>query len=191
MGEKMLKKVALFVVVFAVPMVLAQETAPSKHAFVGAETCKMCHHTDKQGKQYDIWKASAHAKAFETLKTAEADSIAKAKGFTTKAVETEACLKCHVSGYNVDASLKGDKFKMEDGVQCETCHGAGADYKSLKVMKDKKLAEENGLKFYDTEEARVALCKSCHNSDSPTFDPNKADFTAMWDKIKHTIPASK
>lgn len=187
----MLKKVALFVMVFAVPMVLAQETAPKKHMYVGAELCKMCHHTEKQGKQYEIWKASAHAKAYEALETAEADSIAKAKGFTTKAVKTEACLKCHVSGYNVDASLIGKRFKIEDGVQCETCHGPGGDYKSLKIMKDKKLAEENGLKFYDTEEARVALCKTCHNSDSPTFDVKKADFAAMWNKIKHTIPTSK
>ncbi len=188
----MLKKIVLFVILFAAPMILAQGTeTPKAHAFVGAQTCKLCHHSDKQGKQYDIWKASAHAKAYETLKTAEADSIAKAKGFSTKAVETEDCLKCHVSGYNVDASLKEKKFNMEDGVQCETCHGAGADYKSLKVMKDEKLAEENGLKFFPTEEARVALCKSCHNSDSPTFDATKADFTVMWDKIKHDIPASK
>ena len=80
---------------------------------------------------------------------------------------------------------------MEDGVQCETCHGAGADYKSLKVMKDEKLAMENGLKFYKTDEERVALCKTCHNSESPTFDAKTADFAEMWNKIKHTVPASK
>ena len=184
----MLNKIALFVILFAAPIILAQET---QHAFVGAETCGMCHKTEKQGKQLDIWKASPHAKAFETLKTEKADKIAAEKGFTTKAAETEACLKCHVTGYNVDASLKGSKFKMEDGVQCETCHGAGADYKSLKIMKDKKLAMDNGLKFYSTEEERVALCKGCHNSDSPTFDAAKTDFAAMWEKIKHTIPGSK
>lgn len=188
----MLKKIALFVVFFSAPIIIAQGTeAPKTHAFVGAETCKMCHHTDKQGKQYDIWKASAHANAYETLKTEKADKMAAEKGFKTKAAETEACLKCHVSGYNVDASLKEKKFKMEDGVQCETCHGAGADYKSLKVMKDEKLAEENGLRFFKTDEERVALCKECHNSESPTFDAAKADFAEMWNKIKHTIPASK
>jgi Cytochrome c554 and c-prime len=186
----MLKKIALLIVVFTTPLILAQGTsAPTKHAYVGAAVCGMCHHTEKQGKQLDIWKASAHAKAYETLKTAEADSIAKAKGLTTKAVESEACLKCHVSGYNVDASLKGDKFKMEDGVQCETCHGPGGDYKTLKVMKSKDDAIANGLLFYNTEADRVALCKDCHNSESPTFNEKTANFTEMWDKIKHTIPA--
>ena len=185
----MFKKIVILIVLFLVPAILAQET-DIKHAFVGAETCSMCHKTEKHGKQFDIWKASVHSKAYETLKTAEADSIAKAKGLSTNAILSEACLKCHVSGYNINASLKTAKFKMEDGVQCETCHGAGADYKSLKVMKDIKVAEKNGLRVFKTDEERVALCKECHNSESPTFDSSKSDFSEMWNKIKHDIPPS-
>ncbi len=188
----MLKKIIFIVVVSTAPMLLAQGTeAPTKHAYVGAEVCGMCHKTEKAGKQLVIWKASAHSQAYETLKTAKADSIAKAKGISTNAVLAEACLKCHVSGYNIDASLKGPKFKIEDGVQCETCHGPGADYKTLKIMKDKKEAIANGLHFYNTDEERIALCKTCHNSESPTFDEKTANFTEMWDKIKHVIPAAK
>lgn len=183
----MLKKIALLIVLFAAPVILAQET-DAKHSFVGVESCGMCHKTEKQGKQLDIWKASAHSKAYETLKTTEADSIAKAKGLSTIAVVSEVCLKCHVSGYNVDASLKTAKFNMQDGVQCETCHRAGSEYKSLKIMKDEKEAIENGLRIFKTEEERIALCKECHNSESPTFDSNKFDFTEMWNKIKHDIP---
>jgi hypothetical protein len=181
----MLKRITLVLVFFVTPMLLAQEAT---HEFVGAKTCGMCHKSAKQGEQLPIWEKSAHSKAYETLKTEKADKIAKEKGFTTKAVETEACLKCHVSGYNVDAKLIGKKFSMEDGVQCETCHGAGGDYKSLKIMKDVKLAESNGLKVYTTKEDRVALCKSCHNSDSPTFDAATANFDEMWEKIAHDIP---
>ncbi len=186
----MLKKLALLIVFFAVPAMFAQGT-DATHEFVGAKTCGMCHHSAKQGEQLSIWEGSAHAKAYETLKTAEADKIAKDKGFTTKAVETEACLKCHVSGHGVDASLIGKKFKVEDGVQCETCHGAGGDYKSLKVMKDEKSAVEKGLRVFKTAEDREALCKECHNSESPTFDAAKANFTEMWAKIKHDIPSGK
>jgi len=185
----MLKKIALLIVLFAAPVILAQET-DVKHSFVGVESCGMCHKTEKQGKQLDIWKASAHSKSYETLKTAEADSIANAKGLSTNAVLSEACLKCHVSGYNINANLKSAKFNMEDGVQCETCHGAGSDYKSLKIMKNEKEAIENGLRVFKTEDERVALCKECHNSESPTFDSSKFDFTEMWIKIKHDIPKS-
>lgn len=185
----MLKKIVFLIIMFAAPALLAQDSTAS-HSFVGAETCGMCHKTEKQGEQIHIWQSSAHSKAYETLKTAEADSIAKAKGLSTNAVLSEACLKCHVSGYNINASLKSAKFKMEDGVQCETCHGAGADYKSLKVMKDLKVAEKNGLVVFKTDEERVALCKECHNSESPTFDSAKSDFSEMWAKIKHDIPKS-
>lgn len=183
----MLIKLVLLVVMFVPSAMLAQET-DVKHIFVGAETCGKCHKTEKQGKQFDIWKTSAHSKAYEILKTVKADSIAKAKGLSTNAILSEACLKCHVSGYNINASLKSEKFNMEDGVQCETCHGAGSDFKSMKIMKDENKAIANGLKLFKTEEERVALCKECHNSESPTFETNKCDFKEMWVKIKHDIP---
>lgn len=180
----MLKKIALLIVLFTTPMILAQEAV--KHAFVGTKDCGMCHKSEKQGQQLSIWESSAHAKAYTTLKSEKADQIAEEKGFTTKAVETEACLKCHASGYNADASLLGAKFKIEDGVQCETCHGAGSDYKSLKVMKVRADAVANGLILYDKVET---LCVKCHNSESPTFDAATFNVEEMWGKIKHTIPA--
>jgi hypothetical protein len=160
--------------------------AQDKHSFIGAEACGVCHKTEKQGSQLSIWKNSAHSKAFDVLKTAEADAIAKKKGFETAAVKTEACLKCHVSGYNTDASLLGKKFKMEDGVQCETCHGAGSDYKDMKIMKNRELAVKNGMKVFDKIED---LCVKCHNEESPTYKP--LDVAAAWDKIKHDVPVKK
>lgn len=183
----MLRKITFIIIIIAIPALMAQDSA-ANHSFVGAETCSMCHKSEKQGEQIHIWKASAHSKAYETLKTAEADSIAKAKGLSTNAILSEACLKCHVSGYNINAALKTAKFKMEDGVQCETCHGAGSEYKSLKIMKNEKEAAKNGLRLFRTKEERIALCKECHNSESPTFDSTKYDFTEMWEKIKHDIP---
>lgn len=155
----------------------------SDNIYVGAETCGMCHKTEKQGSQLSIWQNSDHAKAFETLKTDTANQIAKGKGFLTPASETWECLKCHVTGYNLDATMLGKKFKIEDGVQCETCHGAGSAYKDMKIMKDKKLAIENGLIVRDKPEE---FCISCHNNESPTFV--KMDFNEAWEKIKHNIP---
>ncbi|MGD1008027.1 MAG: cytochrome c family protein [Ignavibacteriaceae bacterium] len=156
-----------------------------KHAFIGSTVCGMCHRSEKSGKQFDIWKASKHAQAYATLESDTANKIAKDKGFTTPAAKTPECLKCHTSGSNVDASLLGAKFKIEDGVQCETCHGAGADYKAMNVMKDKALAVQNGLQLHDDLKA---FCVKCHNSDSPSYK-GTPDLTSMWDKIKHPIPA--
>lgn len=175
----------LIVVLFS-SLILGQESQP-KHGFVGTATCGMCHKTEKQGNQLGIWEKSLHAQAYKTLQTEKADNIAKEKGFTTPAVKTPECLKCHASGYNVDASLIGAKFKVEDGVQCETCHGAGADYKTMNIMKDQKAAIEKGL-VVPTD--IKSFCVQCHNSESPTYDKNM-DLDKMWDQIKHQIPGEK
>ena len=155
----------------------------SGNTFVGVESCAMCHKTEKQGSQLSIWQNSAHSKAFETLKTDKANQIAKENGFTKPASETWECLKCHVTGYNLDATMLGKKFKVEDGVQCETCHGAGSAYKDMKVMKDKILSIEKGLIVHEKLEE---FCVSCHNSESPTFV--KIDVNEAWNKIKHDVP---
>jgi excinuclease UvrABC ATPase subunit len=155
----------------------------SGNTYVGVESCAMCHKTEKQGSQHSIWQNSAHSKAFETLKSDKANQIAKEKGFTKPAVETWECLKCHVTGYNLDATMLGKKFKVEDGVQCETCHGAGSAYKDMKVMKDKNLSIEKGLIVHEKLEE---FCVSCHNSESPTFV--KLDVNEAWKKIKHDVP---
>lgn len=177
---------SLFILSFLIAPVLLAATDSTatvlKHGFVGAEVCGMCHKSEKRGNQFDIWKSSKHAQAYKTLQTPEADKIAKDKGFSTAAAKTPECLKCHVSGYNVDASLLGPKFKMEDGVQCETCHGGGADYKNLSIMKDKKLAMEKGLQLNDVK----TFCVTCHNPESPSYKPFDAD--KMWAQIKHAIP---
>lgn len=155
----------------------------SGNTYVGVETCGMCHKTERQGNQLSIWQNSAHAKAFETLKTDTANQIALEKGFKEPAAKTWECLKCHVTGYNLDATMLGKKFKVEDGVQCETCHGAGSAYKDMKVMKDKKLSIEKGLIVHDKLEE---FCISCHNNESPTFV--EMNFNEAWNKIKHDIP---
>ncbi|MBS1493204.1 MAG: cytochrome C554 [Bacteroidetes bacterium] len=147
--------------------------------YVGAEKCAgACHKTESQGNQLEIWKGSKHASAFKNLDTPEADKIAKDKGFTTAAKETPACLKCHT--VQADASAFTETFNIQDGVQCETCHGAGSEYKSISIMKDKQKAMDNGLIIHTEKEA---FCTQCHNAESPTF--KGFDYATYWDKIKH------
>ena len=155
----------------------------SKPSYVGTKTCGMCHKKEDVGQQLKIWQSSKHSQAYKTLLTEKADNVAKEKGFKTKAVETKECLKCHVSGYDLDKSLLGKKFTIEDGVQCETCHGPGSEYKSKKIMEDKKQAVEKGLILYEKPEE---LCKKCHNEESPFY--KEFNFKEMWAKIKHDKP---
>jgi hypothetical protein len=176
----------LVLILILTSLTFSQTETSKKHSYIGADACATCHKTDKQGKQFDIWKKSKHSQAFATLQTEKADKIAKEKGFDTPAAKTEACLKCHVSGFNVDASLLEKKFKMEEGVQCETCHGPGSDYKNLKVMKSREESVANGLIVHEKIED---YCISCHNPESPTFVSR--NVSEMWEQIKHPVPEKK
>ena len=158
--------------------------AGAQNKYVGVKQCSMCHKTDKQGKQFDIWSKSKHAGAFKTLGTPAADEIAKKKGLKTKAAETPECLGCHT--ITADAKLMDASFDVKDGVQCEACHGAGSAFKNMAVMKDKAKAVAAGMKEYKDAAAIETMCKTCHNEKSPTM--KKFDFAAAWKAIEHRIP---
>ena len=154
--------------------------------FEGVKTCGMCHKKAEVGEWLRIWQGSKHANAYKTLQSEESDKIAKEKGFSTKAVETPECLVCHATGYDVDASLIGKKYKVEEGIQCESCHGAGSKYKKKSTMKDHAKAVAGGLTEYKDENAIKKQCETCHNKKSPTF--KDFDFEKRWKEIAHNIP---
>lgn len=162
----------------------ADKPVEAKHSYIGVEKCGMCHKADAKGNQLKQWQASKHAHAYHTLATKEAKEIAEKAGVKGDPQKAPECLKCHVTAFNVDKALLGEKFKMEDGIQCEVCHGPGGDYMKLPIMKDKKKAIENGL-MVPTEET----CKRCHNDSAPGF--KGFDFKAASKKIAHKRPEKK
>ena len=167
-----------------VALAVAAGFAPAQNKYVGTKMCKACHNSEKQGKQFDIWSKSKHAEASKTLTTAKADEIAKAKGLTKPAAESPECIECHAKP--VDPKLADKGFDPKDGVQCEICHGAGAAYKNMTIMKDKAKAVAAGLTDFKDKATIEKWCKTCHNEKSPTFKEFK--FEEMWGKIKHSIP---
>ncbi|MGB9697150.1 MAG: multiheme c-type cytochrome [Ignavibacteria bacterium] len=183
-----MKKTLIFTIPLALILYLVMTYQPVSSStgsfkYVGVNKCITCHKTEAQGKQYDIWKNSKHSQAWKTLQTPEADKVAKDKGFSTSAVETPECVKCHVLGKDIDPSELTEDFKKEDGVQCESCHGPGSEYKALSIMKDRQKAIENGLNVPSDIET---FCKTCHNPESPSYKEFK--FAEMWEKIKHEKP---
>ncbi len=158
----------------------------AQNKYVGTKTCAPCHRSDKQGKQFDIWKNSAHSQAYKTLTTAKANELAKAKGIDKPAAEATECLQCHVVGYGEDAKLAEKSFDYKDGVQCETCHNAGSAYKNLTVMKDRAKSVAAGMREFKNEAAIEAHCKTCHNEKSPSY--KEFNFKERWAKIKHPVP---
>ena len=155
-------------------------SADPEHAYIGAEKCKMCHNAPAKGAQFTKWTASKHSKAFQVLAGEDAKKIAAAKGIADPQKAAE-CLRCHVTGHGASAAKLTDKYKVEEGVSCESCHGPGGDYWSMTVMKDVAKAKAAGLVLPDE-----STCKTCHNADSPTF--KSFDFKAALAQIAHPNP---
>lgn len=140
--------------------------------YVGANKCKTCHKTEKQGKQFSIWEEGKQSKSFIALTSEET----KAK--VPDAPDNPECLKCHSPIYEKAPELK------EEGITCEVCHGPGSAYKKLSIMKSREESIKNGLIVYETAEKIKELCLSCHeNAHDKPFD-----FAAAWEKIKHPVP---
>jgi hypothetical protein len=157
-------------------------TGMAQNKYVGAKTCGMCHKMKDKGQVYQVWEKSKHAQAYETLKSKEADEIAKKKGSTKPAVETPACLKCHVTGGGTATNVEAS-FKKEEGVTCEACHGAASGFKLLHIKAaNEEKAIAAGLRIGD----KARVCEECHNAESPTFKGFK--MAEMWAKIEHKLP---
>ncbi|PIP54341.1 MAG: cytochrome C554 [Bacteroidetes bacterium CG23_combo_of_CG06-09_8_20_14_all_32_9] len=151
----------------------------SQNKYIGAAKCKMCHNAEAKGKQYTKWTESQHSKAFKTLQGEAAKKIAKEKGVANPTTDAK-CVKCHSTALAINASLNGGITK-EEGVSCESCHGPGSAYKSPTIMKNLAERKKNGLIVPDE-----ALCKTCHNSTSPTF--KSFDFKTQSAKVAHPGP---
>lgn len=165
----------------------ATASSAADHAFVGSTKCATCHKTAAQGEQFPKWQASKHAKAYEVLASPKALEVAKAKGIADPQKAPE-CLKCHVTAHGVDAALLGEKYAVTEGVGCESCHGAGADYMKKATME--------GIMSGTIEAASVGLvkpdkatCEKCHNKESPTF--TAFDYEKAKKAIEHAIPAER
>ncbi len=137
--------------------------------FVGAKKCKMCHNKPATGAQYKLWSKGPHANAMASLKGEEAND--------------PKCLKCHSTAAAADPDLIAG-LKAEEGVSCESCHGAGGGYYPKAVMKSQEKSLEKGL-IIPTEET----CIKCHNDESPTF--KGFNYAEYLKKIAHPNPAKE
>ncbi len=151
--------------------------------YVGVKTCGICHKKEESGNQLAKWQASPHAKAFETLGTAEAKEVGKKAGVDNPQTSGK-CLKCHSTAYSFTEQVKTEKIKPEDGVVCESCHGPGKNYMKKSVMENRDQAIAAGLIYPATKQ-----CTLCHNDQSPTWKGFNAEQAAA--KIAHPDPLVK
>lgn len=189
MSKAFVPAVLHFAMIGLLASLLPPGTAPAlagegEYEFTGVKKCSLCHKKDASGNQYGIWLEGPHAKTYETLASEKALAIAKEKGIENPQ-ESPQCLKCHITAFPVMGDLENQKITLEEGVSCESCHGAGSGYYKKAVMRDVtdgKIEPASVGLVIPTEET----CTRCHNEESPTFDG--FDFEKMYAKIAHPIP---
>jgi hypothetical protein len=112
--------------------------------------------------EYRIWlREDKHSGAYKLLLNEQSQSIATKLGIP-KAHEAPECLACHTD--YVPVAMQGKKFRVEDGVGCEACHGGSENW--LKTHTEKAATHEyniaQGLYPSDVLPERSELCLSCH-----------------------------
>jgi hypothetical protein len=153
-----------------------------KAQYIGSAKCKMCHASKARGNSFGIWETSRHAKAFATLATEEAKTVAKKAGVEGDPQKSPKCLKCHVTAFDAPATAKAATFKGDEGVGCEVCHGPGSLYQSMKVMRALAAGTQDH-KAVGYVKGDKTKCVKCHNQESPTYKPFKAE--EAWKAIAH------
>jgi YVTN family beta-propeller protein len=133
---------------------LAQERQP---VYVGARVCGSCHDGPGMGHQYSRWLLTKHARAYAVLAVPEAKKIAELSGIPQRPQESPVCLGCHATAAEAEPWERDPTFVLEDGVQCEKCHGPGSEYMDEDVMRSPDLAAKAGLRKPTKKE-----CLNCH-----------------------------
>ena len=164
----------------------AHEEGQKHPVYVGVKVCATCHQGKGMGHQFSKWLTSKHARAYAVLSKPQAKKIAKLSGIPQEPQEAPMCLGCHATGAHVEEWEKDETFFVEEGVQCEKCHGPGSEYMDVAIMMDPEAAEKAGLMM-----PTMSDCMGCHQvkgSHVAIHKLPKLDMAkAMYD-IAHPTP---
>ncbi len=169
----------------------ALEPADDPVLITGSEKCNECHQLQILGNQMTIWQNSRHRAAYVSLQSQLAKDFT-AKNNIIEPVNNEMCLRCHTTSGFLGDFEKQSSYKMDEGVGCESCHGAGSKYSPAEVMKDEAIYKRNGGIVGDE-----ATCLNCHSpkankeqklaKDVCPFQDEDFVYKAAFEKIKHPV----
>lgn len=163
----------------------AQSTAhplpyQSKDQHVGVVNCanSLCHGSVSQWKdanilqnEYITWsRVDKHAsRAYRVLFNAQSARIAKNLSLKSPAHESKICLDCHA--HNVSEEKRGERFKFDDAISCEACHGPAERWlrSHVEAGATHQTNVTNGLYPTSDPVAQARLCLSCHFGNRDKF----------------------
>jgi nitrate reductase cytochrome c-type subunit len=151
-------------------------TAESKYMGAGSCASSNCHgaplprnSSNVLQNEYTTWsKKDAHSKAWRVLTSEDSKKIGFNLGIQDPSKEP-LCLNCHAP--TIPDNLKGHKYAVEDGVTCETCHGASENWLKSHTTKSATHQDnlKNGLKDLSSLEERAKFCLDCHQGNESQY----------------------
>lgn len=130
-------------------------SSPPEGPFLGSDTCRSCHTA-----QYDQWKSTPHASAYDTL--------AKDK----RHLDAD-CVSCHTTGYGMGGPSHPSQVGQFKNVGCESCHGPGEEH----------LGDAEHGKIMNPP--AKAVCTGCHDGDR---DGGRFVYEDYVLKVQHPAP---
>lgn len=162
-----MKRLAL--VLFITAPALAQ---PQPGTYVGAPSCANsgCHGSTVplqasrvlQNEYYTWLNSDRHARAYNVLFNDLSARIVRNMRLRRKAYQETLCLDCHST--NVPAAKVSGRIDLEDGVQCEACHGPAGGWRDAHTEAGWTHEKSVAAGMFDLRDLRVRAhgCDSCH-----------------------------
>lgn len=152
---------------FTVGTAHGAETPPK---FLGANSCASsgCHGGGgaKQN-QFLVWsRKDFHSqRPAATLTTARSKQIADALEIKDPTADVR-CTSCHAPLHEVPENLRGENFKVSEGVSCESCHGPAEKWLRGHTRHDWMRADRTAAGMRDLQNlyVRANTCVACHQN---------------------------
>jgi len=164
----------------------AMEGPAKEPIYIGSKACGSCHDGPQMGFQYSKWHLSAHAKAYASLSLPQSKEITKLSGITEEPYRAKMCLGCHTTAAEAENWERGEGFHLEDGLQCEACHGPGSEYATAEVMQDRMKAMAAGLRMPSKDDCYI--CHRTKGSHEAVLKTQPFKLDVAWETIAHPTP---
>jgi len=115
-----------------------------------------------QNEYYTWLSKDRHAQAYNILFNERSARVARNMRLKGKAYQETVCLDCHTT--NVPARLVSGKVDVEDGVQCEACHGPASGWRAEHTQAGwtHEQSVARGMTDLRNLPTRASGCLSCH-----------------------------
>ncbi|NJK91485.1 MAG: hypothetical protein HC904_06470 [Blastochloris sp.] len=135
--------------------------------YIGAVNCSTsgCHGgAGDLSKQHTIWfRADRHSRAHSSLTTARSARMAESLKIENPATDSR-CTSCHAPMLALPAARKTETLRPEEGVSCESCHGASENWVRSHTRTDYSRSQRisSGLRDLEDLYLRSNTCVACH-----------------------------